>query len=114
MKSEDNFEEMSIQIDKYRVDAIDGLQFPVYHVKPEKPNGKKILFLHGHDDLGIMGALLERHDKVRYHKMIPLKLAKEGYDVYAPEFIGSLVKLIIMISPREAKRQAAACQIQIS
>ncbi len=85
---EDNFEEMSIQIDKYRVDAIDGLQFPVYHVKPEKPNGKKILFLHGHDDLGIMGALLERHDKVRYHKMIPLKLAKEGYDVYAPEFIG--------------------------
>ena len=40
---EDNFEEMSIQIDKYRVDAIDGLQFPVYHVKPEKPNGKKIL-----------------------------------------------------------------------
>lgn len=85
---EKNFESMEIQIDKYRLDAIEGLKFPVYHVKPEKPNGKTILYLHGHDDLGIMGALLERYDKVRYHKMIPLKLAKAGYDVYAPELIG--------------------------
>lgn len=87
-KVEDNFEEMSIQIDKYRLDAIEGLEFPVYHIKPENPNGKVILYLHGHDDLGIMGALLERHDKVRYHKMMPLKLAKEGYEIYAPELIG--------------------------
>lgn len=85
---EKKFEEMGIQIDKYRLEAIDGLDFPVYHIKPENPKGKVILYLHGHDDLGLMGALLERHDKVRYHKMIPLKLAHEGYDVYAPELIG--------------------------
>lgn len=85
---ENSFESMQIQIDKYTLDAIEGLKFPVYHVKPQNPNGKVILYLHGHDDLGIMGALLERYDKVRYHKMIPLKLAKEGYDVYAPELVG--------------------------
>jgi len=87
-KIESDFESMEVQIDKYILDAIDGLKFPIYHLKPENPNGKTILYLHGHDDLGIMGALLERYDKVRYHKMIPLKLAKEGYDVYAPELIG--------------------------
>lgn len=85
---ERNFEEMSIQIDKYRLSAVKGLDFPVYHVKPAQPKGKVILYFHGHDDMGIMGALTERYDKVRYHKMIPLKLAAEGYDVIAPEVIG--------------------------
>lgn len=85
---DNNFEEMGIQIDKYRLQAIKELDFPVYHVKPNKPNGKVVFYLHGHDDLGIMGALIERYDKVRYHKMIPLKLAEAGYSVYAPELIG--------------------------
>lgn len=85
---ENNFESMGIQVDKYNIDGIEQLPFPVYHVKPSNPKGKTILYLHGHDDIGIMGALLERYDKVRYHKMIPLKLAKEGYDVYAPELLG--------------------------
>lgn len=77
-----------IEIDKYRVKALKGLDFPIYHVKPEKPLNKTVLYLHGHDDLGIMGALLERYDKVRYHKNIPIKMAQEGYDVIAPELIG--------------------------
>lgn len=85
---EENFESMEIQIDKYKLTALRNLDFPVYHLKPENPKGKAVLYLHGHDDLGIMGAILERYDKVRYHKMIPVKLAKAGFDVYAPELIG--------------------------
>lgn len=85
---EQKFESMGIQILKYKVNAIRNLSFPVYHIQPEQSNGKTILYLHGHDDLGIMGGLLERYDKVRYHKMIPLLLAKAGYDVIAPEEIG--------------------------
>lgn len=83
-----SMESMGIQIDKYQVSAVEGLDFPVYHIKPEHANHKTILYLHGHDDLGVTGALLDRKDKVRYHKIIPVKLAKEGYDVIAPELIG--------------------------
>ncbi len=85
---ESNMESMGITIDKYKLEVIEGLDFPVYHIKPLKPNGKTVFYLHGHDDLGIMGGLLERTDKVRYHKMIPVKMALEGYDVIAPELIG--------------------------
>lgn len=85
---EQKFESMGIQILKYKVNAIRNLSFPVYHLQPVHAKGKTILYLHGHDDLGVMGGLLERYDKVRYHKMIPLLLAKAGYDVIAPEEIG--------------------------
>lgn len=85
---EDNVESMGIQIDKYRVSAIKNLDFPVYYLKPERPKNKAILYLHGHDDMGVKGAILERYDKVRYHKMIPVKLAKAGYDVFAPDEMG--------------------------
>lgn len=81
-------ESMGVSIEKYQLNAVQGLPFPVYHVLPKQPNGKVILYLHGHDDLGIMGALLERYDKERFHKMIPLLLAKEGYHIIAPELIG--------------------------
>lgn len=77
-----------VEIVKYRVKAIKGLDFPIYHIKAVKPLNKTVLYLHGHDDLGIMGALLERNDKVRYHKNIPIKMAQAGYDVIAPELIG--------------------------
>lgn len=87
-EKDSSMESMGISIDKYCVSAIDELDFPVYHIKPLKPNGKTVLYLHGHDDLGIVGGLLDRTDKVRYHKIIPVKLALEGYDVVAPELIG--------------------------
>lgn len=87
-ETDGHMESMGLMIDKYKVHAVRGLDFPVYHVKPDKPNGKTILYLHGHDDLGIVGALLDRTDKVRYHRIIPVKLALEGYDVIAPEVFG--------------------------
>lgn len=76
------------QVDKYSVSAIRNLLFPVYVVKPAKSNGKSIIYLHGHDPAGVMGALRIREDKVPYHKNAPLVWAKEGYTVFAPEEIG--------------------------
>lgn len=73
---------------KYTVKGIKHLPFPVYVLKPNKGNGKTVLYLHGHDDLGIMGALLERYDKERYHHRFPVLLAKLGYTVVAPECMG--------------------------
>lgn len=85
---EETMESMGISIDKYRLHAVRNLDYPVYHIKPLHSKGKTILYLHGHDDLGILGALLDRTDKVRYHKIIPVKLALQGYDVVAPELMG--------------------------
>ncbi len=79
---------MGVTIEKYMLKNIKGLNYPVYHIKPNHAKNKTVLYLHGHDDLGVMGALLYRTDKVRYHKMIPLKLALQGYDVIAPELLG--------------------------
>ncbi|MFQ9509546.1 MAG: alpha/beta hydrolase family protein [Lachnospiraceae bacterium] len=73
---------------KYTIKGIEKLPFPLYVLKPDKGNGKTILYLHGHDDMGIMGALIKRNDKERYHFMLPLTLAKLGYTVVAPECMG--------------------------
>ena len=73
---------------KYSVNAIRYLPFPVYVLKPNKSNGKTVVYLHGHDDMGIIGALIERHDKERFHHMLPIRLAELGYTVVAPECMG--------------------------
>lgn len=82
------FTQFDLTIEKYTLNAIDSLPFPVYIIRPQKENGAQVLYCHGHDDLGVMGALLERHDKIRYHKNLPILLAKEGFTVVAPEFAG--------------------------
>lgn len=84
----DTFETFGVQVEKYSVFAIEKLPFPVFVLRPQKPNGAQVLYCHGHDDLGIAGALLERYDKVRYHKNLPVLLAKAGFTVVAPEFAG--------------------------
>lgn len=73
---------------RYTVGGIRHLPFPIYVLKPLKSNGITILYLHGHDDLGVMGALTERHDKERYHHLLPLELVSRGYTVAAPECMG--------------------------
>lgn len=73
---------------KYSVNAIRYLPFPVYVLKPNKSNGKTVVYLHGHDDMGIIGALIEHHDKERFHHMLPIRLAELGYTVVAPECMG--------------------------
>lgn len=82
------FTTFGVTVEKYCLSAISELPFPVFVLRPQTPNGKQVLYCHGHDDLGVMGALLERYDKVRYHKNLPVLLAKEGYTVVAPEFAG--------------------------
>lgn len=87
-EKEDEFETFGIKVEKYHVSAIQDMPFPIFVLRPKNPNGSQVLYCHGHDDLGIAGALLERYDKVRYHKNLPVLLAKEGFTVIAPEFVG--------------------------
>lgn len=73
---------------KYTVEGIKNLAFPVYVLYPERESLGTVLYLHGHDDLGVLGALINREDKVRYHKLLPRLLAEAGYTVAAPELAG--------------------------
>lgn len=74
--------------EKYEMEGIEKLPFPVYVVRPENPNGEAILYLHGHDPTGIQGAFVTRPDKEPYHKNIAMKMVREGYTVYLPELMG--------------------------
>lgn len=81
--------EDSIMIEKYDLYAIQELVMPVYICRPAKgAEAGTILYLHGHDPEGARGALWERTDKVRYHKNLPLVLARQGYRVIVPELMG--------------------------
>ena len=73
---------------KYEMGGIENLPFPVYVVKPEKPNGEAILYLHGHDPSGVGGAFVTRPEKEPYHKNIAMKMVRQGYTVYLPELMG--------------------------
>lgn len=88
-------------IEKYAVSGLSDLDFPIYVLRPQDRavscskgasgaggREKTVLYLHGHDDLGVMGALIKRDDKIRYHKMLPLLLQERGYTVAAPELAG--------------------------
>ena len=82
------FVTFGVTTEKYCVNMADALNVPVYKLIPEQPNGRTVLYLHGHDNEGVMGAIMERYDKVRYHKNLPVLLAKEGFTVFAPELLG--------------------------
>lgn len=85
---EEEFEALGEQVEKYKLDGIKGLAFPLYKICPKNPNGKGILYLHGHDPSGVHGAFVTRPDKEPYHKNIAIKMARRGYTVYLPELIG--------------------------
>lgn len=81
-------ETMFYPAEKYEMGGIENLPFPVYVVKPEKPNGEAVLYLHGHDPSGIYGAFVTRPDKEPYHKNIAMKMVRQGYTLYLPELMG--------------------------
>lgn len=87
-EEENRFMAGGVEVIKYTVKAIKDLLIPVYIIKPEKENGKSIMYLHGHDPKGVMGALTIPERKEPYHKNLPLKLAGEGFTVIAPELFG--------------------------
>lgn len=74
--------------EKYEMDGIENLPFPVYVVRPEKSNGEAILYLHGHDPSGVNGVFVARPEKEPYHKNIAMKMVRQGYTVYLPELMG--------------------------
>jgi dienelactone hydrolase len=82
-----SFESFGVDIDKYEMAAAAELLVPVYVLRPKNPNGRAVLYLHGHDSFGIMGALTQCEESP-YHKFMPIKLAQRGYTVYAPELFG--------------------------
>lgn len=86
-KTED-VETMFYPAEKYEMGGIEGLPFPVYVVKPEKPNGEAILYLHGHDPAGVRGAFVTRPDKAPYHKNVAMRMVRLGYTLYLPELMG--------------------------
>lgn len=78
----------SIEVVKYAVKIAKQLILPVYIAKPKNNNGKTILYLHGHDALGVKGALTINEKKESYHKNLPLRMAESGYQVVMPELLG--------------------------
>lgn len=84
----ENVETMFYPAEKYELGAIEYLPFPVYVVRPEKPNGEAVLYLHGHDPAGVHGAFVTKPEKEPYHKNIAMKMVRQGYTVYLPELMG--------------------------
>ncbi len=88
---DETFETFGLQVDKYCVDGIDQLLFPAYVIQPPEGAEKKdktVVYINGHDVAGIMSALIERTDKQRFHRYLPIELAKAGYRVVTLELAG--------------------------
>lgn len=77
-----------IEIKKFAVKISNHLIMPIYITQPANANGKTILYIHGHDSLGVRGAITFHEKKEPYHKNIALKMAEEGFNVIMPELIG--------------------------
>lgn len=78
----------NIKIKKYAVKISEKLIMPIYITEPADANGKSVLYLHGHDPLGVKGAITINENKEPYHKNIPLKMTVAGFRVIIPELVG--------------------------
>lgn len=85
---EELFLKGNIEIKKYTVKISEKLLMPVYVTNPVQANGRTVLYLHGHDPLGVKGAFTICTDKKPYHKNIPLKMTEAGFRVVVPELMG--------------------------
>ena len=77
-----------ITIVEYAVKVAENLTMPIYVMESAGANGKSIVYLHGHDANGVRGTWLLNPDHEPYHKNLPLKMAKAGFTVIAPELMG--------------------------
>lgn len=88
-KKEDSFEALGEQVERYTYTGIQNLNFLFYKIVPKNPNGKAVLYLHGHDHQGVYGCFNLKDDGREHgHKNIAIKMARMGYTVYIPELIG--------------------------
>lgn len=88
-KKEENFEALGEDVERYTYTGIKGLNFLFYKIVSKNPNGKAVLYLHGHDHQGVYGCFNLKDDGREHgHKSIAIKMARLGYTVYIPELIG--------------------------
>lgn len=85
---EEVFVVKGLEIKKYAVKIAKHLVMPIYIIEPNNANEKSILYLHGHDPLGVKGAIIINENKEPYHKNIPLKMAEAGFRIVIPELMG--------------------------
>ncbi len=71
----------------YDVTFLPYLTTCVHILNPKNPNGKSILYCHGHGGDGCKDSI-DRSKEESYHKCIPLHMAQKGYTVVIPEFVG--------------------------
>lgn len=77
-------------IEAYHGEILPNLVIPFYMVKPDVPNGKAMLYCHGHGSRGCLAALENPSQDV----CLPIKFARRGFTAFVPEMagIGQVVK----------------------
>lgn len=85
-----NFEVKSTRVsdNHYQLEILPGLVTPVWILKPERSNGKTVLYLPGHDSNGAQGSFNYYGQNKTFHKWLPLQLQSEGFTVVVPELMG--------------------------
>ncbi len=71
-------------LEEYEGEFLPELTVPFYIVRPAQPNGKAMLYCHGHGNRGCRAALSDRSRDT----CLPLRLAELGYTVFVPEMVG--------------------------
>ncbi len=74
-------------IEDFDVEILPNLISRIFVLVPENPNGNAVLYCHGHGQGGCQKSFDKEYEG-QYHKCIPLHMAKHGYAVFVPEFIG--------------------------
>lgn len=77
-------------IEEYQGEILPRLVVPFYVVRPDAPNGKAMLYCHGHGSRGCLAALEHPGQDI----CLPIEFAKRGYTAFVPELagIGQVVK----------------------
>lgn len=89
LKKEETFEALGETVERYTYTGIKNLPFLYYKIVPKNPNGKAVLYLHGHDHQGVYGSFNLKDDGREHgHKNIAIKMARMGYTIYLPELLG--------------------------
>ena len=96
-KLQESGKEGPVTLEKYRVERIKKLPLCVYVLRPERWNGKALLYLNGHDPRGAKGAFAEDNDNMekvgqngecRSGEPLAVEMAYMGYLVFIPELFG--------------------------
>ena len=73
---------------QYDFTFLKGLTAPLWCIKPHTPNGKNIIYCHGHGKHGARESFTDFNEEQPYHRFLPIDLASRGYRVLIPELPG--------------------------